>query len=306
MANLARELWPAAGYWDLAKQPQAQLENLEPSWKRILAVLRHHGLASPEESGGGWDALGKALHRQAAAIDTALHGSGTGAEPKQTVIHGDAKAANFFFRHRTGVADERPGAVSGVGFIDFQWTGLGICATDVAYCLVASACPSTLFETLPAYQSFSRAIASTSGNHSEAGGCKHDTPAVLDWEDLSGSEEHLLRHYYGHLLATHGSGGSGLVSYETFLRQYRLAFLDYCRVSIACFWDTPGNKQSGGAADQGNEQEAAPDIVELLRKRQSEGSLVFNASNKNLDLMLWMLRRMKVYLSYFEEDGVWC
>jgi len=55
----------------------------------------------------------------------------------QTLIHGDPKSANFFYRARGD------GGVD-VGVIDFQWTGAGLCATDVAYAMWACPTPGVL------------------------------------------------------------------------------------------------------------------------------------------------------------------
>jgi len=289
--SLASALWPSASYWSLEKQPANQLENLEPSWARILAALRREGLAAAESQDDGWLGVGAALHRHAVAADAAVHGTG---ERKQTVIHGDAKAANFFFREAAGdaeagndgAASER--SVQGVGVIDFQWTGLGLCATDIAYCIAASACPSALFADHVQYCAFRNAVAAAMEKRSSS-----DLP-VLDRDDLDDSEEHLLRLYYDGLVEARGS--KPVPSFESFLRQYRLAFLDYCRVSVACFWDTSGNRTTGQPGD-------APSIIGLLWQRQQQRPLVFNACNKNLELMCWMLRRMRVYLNLLESTA---
>ena len=98
-------LWPAGGYWDLAKQPSAQLEGLEPSWERILLALQRESLVTAD----AWLKLGEELHAAASDVDALLHSNGPSAMPKQTIIHGDPKAANFFFRqrssHTAGTAD---------------------------------------------------------------------------------------------------------------------------------------------------------------------------------------------------------
>jgi len=82
------------------------------------------------------------------------------------LLHGDAKAANFFFRRARvaaggvdggsvgvggGGGDGGDGGVVGddtarpdVGVIDWQWTGWGHPATDVAYCLATSAASACL------------------------------------------------------------------------------------------------------------------------------------------------------------------
>ena len=51
---------------------------------------------------------------------------------QRTLMHRDPKQANLFFR-RSPDSDELQ-----VGIIDFQWTGFGLAATDVAYFLSAA------------------------------------------------------------------------------------------------------------------------------------------------------------------------
>ena len=53
----------------------------------------------------------------------------------QAILHGDFKAPNCFFKRLE--KDELS-----VGLIDFQWSGSGLCATDLAYCVLASIRPS--------------------------------------------------------------------------------------------------------------------------------------------------------------------
>lgn len=81
-------LWPTGTYWHLATRPEE------------------------------WAALSdRALKHAAAAIDRAL-----GESPYQTVVHGDAKLANFCFS-----------ADGDVAAVDFQYVGGGCGIKDVAY-----------------------------------------------------------------------------------------------------------------------------------------------------------------------------
>ena len=81
--------------------------------------------------------VGSRLERVAREVAAKVHGK------RQTVIHGDAKIANFFFRDSSsGDNGGRPE----VGLIDFQWSGPGLAAVDVAYCIWASASLEVLAE----------------------------------------------------------------------------------------------------------------------------------------------------------------
>lgn len=87
-----RRLWPRGTYWDLDK--------------------RRDELAKIEDP---------ALRAAAPALDAALNGC-----VFQTLVHGDAKLANFCFGE------------AGVAAVDFQWVGRGCGVRDLAY--LASCC----------------------------------------------------------------------------------------------------------------------------------------------------------------------
>jgi thiamine kinase-like enzyme len=186
-----------------------------------------------------WEALGAKLKTAARKADATLHGHGEAALPKQTIIHGDPKAANFFFRASAASADAvvvgGGGGVEAVGIIDFQWMGLGVCATDVAYCVLASAAVQPLFASAQDYTTFSASVAA--GDMS-----------ALDRNDIDDSEEHIVKHYYGQLVAARARdnnaagavAGVAMISYETFLEQYQAAFIDQCRMVIAVHWSAGG------------------------------------------------------------------
>ena len=110
-----------ATYWDLQKQPAGQDKLLEESFNRLINEF---------EIGTGMEIqamldknYGLKLQEIAAEINNAVHNN----SEKQTIIHGDAKCPNFFFRENGDKTD--------VGMIDFQWTGAGLCATDVSYAI---------------------------------------------------------------------------------------------------------------------------------------------------------------------------
>ena len=84
-------VWDQGSYWSLATRPDelAVMEDSDPLKSNACAL---DGL------------LSKAIHK--------------------TLIHGDAKPANFCF-----------GALGSVAAVDFQYTGWGVGVIDVAYCL---------------------------------------------------------------------------------------------------------------------------------------------------------------------------
>jgi hypothetical protein len=67
----------------------------------------------------------------------------------QTIIHGDPKAPNLFFKRGQSVAvvDEKAAGVASeleVGLVDMQWCGRGLGAVDLVYFIAASAGPTLI------------------------------------------------------------------------------------------------------------------------------------------------------------------
>ena len=83
--------------------------------------------------------VGSRLELLSREVAAKVHGK------RQTVIHGDAKIANFFFRDSFSGGGGDCGRPE-VGLIDFQWSGPGLAAVDVAYCIWASASLEVLAE----------------------------------------------------------------------------------------------------------------------------------------------------------------
>jgi len=116
----------------------------------------------------------------------------------RTFTHGDPKQANLFFRR-----DNKSGLE--VGLIDFQWSGFGLAATDIAHFI-------------------------TSGVHADR---------LVD-----GGEKDLLQYYFNELqthLVKYGAYSTieeamEKYSYDTFMEQYDTGVLDICRLIIAYTW----------------------------------------------------------------------
>ncbi len=106
----AEDLWPTGTYWHLATRPE-----------------EHAATRDPE------------LRAAAPALDAALH-----AVRHRTLVHGDAKIANFCFAEDGGVAA-----------VDFQYVGGGCGVQDVAYlfssCLDEEQCELRADEHLDHY-----------------------------------------------------------------------------------------------------------------------------------------------------------
>ena len=125
-SNASRRIpgvWPIGSYLQPSHQPEGQCEAISAAWKRFMGLFKDP-LLSAELSGSSVNSLGDRLQRRAAEIAGQIHVE-SGAY--MTLIHGDAKPSNMFFKDGS---DE-------VAMIDFQWTGKGLPGTDVAYCIAA-------------------------------------------------------------------------------------------------------------------------------------------------------------------------
>lgn len=154
LANMHAYFWTSKGaneelekvvldtgtYWAPGRQPAKQFDEINSQWKKHRASFAAE-LEDAKVCGHGpvtLDNLGELLSTRAWAISKGIHGTGKNStHPHRTLLHGDAKAANFFFRSKGN-------STMDVGMIDFQWTGWGNPVVDVAYIIVSSACMSTL------------------------------------------------------------------------------------------------------------------------------------------------------------------
>ena len=105
--SLASCLWPVATYWDQAKQPSDQAARLSSLFARFVADFGDREVAEAAEAKD----YGALLASHVERLEREVHQG-----EKQTIIHGDAKSANFFYK-ANGAAD---GGLD-VGIIDFQW-----------------------------------------------------------------------------------------------------------------------------------------------------------------------------------------
>lgn len=140
-AELCAAVWDRATYYTPDRQASDMVEKLPCEWKKHHANFADD-LASAGVTGSGdvsLENLGERLASCSGAIADRVHGVGADVNHRhRTIIHGDSKAANFFFR---AGASEREWDV---GIIDFQWCGFGHPMVDVAYTVVSSADMSQL------------------------------------------------------------------------------------------------------------------------------------------------------------------
>jgi len=206
--GLKERLWSVGSYWHLGRQPKKQIELVSKHWTRIVDVFGDE-LCKLGASRDQVAKIGERVEKVAEAVSLEAHGVRGDGEldvqaysklsEYQTIIHGDPKAPNFFFRNE-----------SELGVIDFQWSGIGIGAVDVAYCIAAS---------------IDESVAT-----------------------LGGSEivPNLLAHYHTTLMesfvennvASNLAEATGILPFPVFRRQFVVAFIDLARVVIGDHWKT--------------------------------------------------------------------
>lgn len=139
--ELSAAVWDRATYYTPDRQASDMLEKVAPEWEKHRAnfavALEHAGV---ERSGCvTLENLGQRLAICASDVAQRVHGVGADpTHPHRTIIHGDSKAANFFFRAGRGEGEWD------IGMIDFQWSGFGHPLLDVAYTIFSSANMSEL------------------------------------------------------------------------------------------------------------------------------------------------------------------
>lgn len=204
-AELNRSVWTNGGYMQPKLQGLEQLGKIAQGWEKRFPTFKEAlaGIPGVGKSERLAD-LGERLEKIAHAVGEMSHPFGTVEkeyDAYRTLIHGDPKQANIFFRRSAG------GDLQ-VGLIDFQWSGFGLAATDVAHHISAAVLPSCV---------------SYDGK----------------------KEEKLLDFYYESLVtglveygvaATRQEVETSTFPRSVFQEQYEIALLDVCRMVFAYAW----------------------------------------------------------------------
>jgi hypothetical protein len=216
IAELERSVWGVASHWAPSRQASEMMDNISRIWKE-----GGYGDATVGFGDGSHAhmQLGERLQLVAKGVAEVCHFDGESStkpsavpHPHRTIIHGDAKAGNLFFRYNTGDSDNQDNnnAPVSVGLIDFQWCGFGLGGTDLAYFIASCA----------------------------------DSSSV----DVSGAKEAaLLRSYHAVLLSeldrlqrdcdsSVARGAFSAPSFDELLSQYEAGLLDICRIAFAYHW----------------------------------------------------------------------
>lgn len=211
--KLGRELeetvWPNGGYMQPALQGYEQLKKVATGWEQRFPTFQEDLSKIAELDGVDLSQIGARVEKLADHVGTRAHPFADLAKTEtsdlqkyRTLIHGDPKQANIFLKKNpsSGELD--------VGLIDFQWTGFGLAATDVAHHICAAV-----------------------------------QPHVVSYDGQK--EKALLDYYYACLkdaLVKHGAATSekdvedAVFPREVLQEQYDIAFLDTCRMVFAYAW----------------------------------------------------------------------
>ena len=123
------ETSPRGGFWGLEKRKASELENADTTWNEFVNRFPDLESLHPDVR-----KIGSVLSSIAVALDF------TTAQGANTLIHGDAWGANFFFaKDESPVHKSQPFL-----FIDMQWAGRGHPLQDVAYALTTTLDESNL------------------------------------------------------------------------------------------------------------------------------------------------------------------
>jgi hypothetical protein len=135
-ASISGAVWEQGSYWVPERQASNLFDLIAPEWAKhranFAAALDEAGVTG--QGAVTLENLGTVLSKHALDIAERVHAPGGPNRARRTLIHGDIKAANAFFR-----ASCNDGSKVEVGLIDFQWSGWGAGIVDVAYLLVSSA-----------------------------------------------------------------------------------------------------------------------------------------------------------------------
>ncbi|KAL4129329.1 hypothetical protein PRIC2_005338 [Phytophthora ramorum] len=223
----ATELWPAACWWAFPKRGEKELAQASEIWPQMLSHwVKVFEAESCLPTTADLESLGERMIQEAAYISNSLSLSVDANAPLSTLVHGDFKSANLFFETQSRKV---------VAF-DWQWTGMGLGAMDVANLL--------------------------------------NTSVGISLLDNDENELQLLQFYYDCLnerLQTLGVTSDLHKNYPfaAFERHYMLATLEYARLLISNFWKrmTPQScVAKAGNANCGLGYRSVPHVVRMVRK----------------------------------------
>ncbi|CAM9929602.1 unnamed protein product [Scytosiphon promiscuus] len=245
------------------------------------ARYRHRALQTRGTGVGGERHLGRRLAARAVELDAAAHapppselrrcllgeGSASGGSSVggargrrgRSLVHGDLKTWNVFFSTGGWGEADREGTAAAAGaadgdaapggkvkIIDWQWCGEGLAAADVAYVVCTSLEPSVLLsregDLLKYYHAeLCRGLETRFGK----------PPPPLAPPGATGDGGGVGGAFVGD--GGGGGGGEAWYSFQQFLDDYRVGFLDYMRCVVGTLWKglTPEKMERNRATGPG-------------------------------------------------------
>ena len=193
-------VWERGAFWTKShSNNNTSSAGISSAWVGTLRFLEKYGHAVTSTT----KTFGQRLQSAGPTIGAFLsENTGTlkgNAPTVRTLIHGDYKAANMFLKQPPSQEDTTEASATHVAVVDFQFTGAGIGAEDVAYLLYP------------------------------------DARGFFDADD----EESLLKTYHDELISqliVQQKGGPSSLSFSQFRRLYELSRLDMTRHWLAKGW----------------------------------------------------------------------
>jgi len=143
--ELTEAVWTNGGYMQPKLQGWDQLTKVDSGWRNRLPSFEKELHQIPELENVDLSQLGMRLQKVAKIVGMQSHpfmedisSTVPDLHKYRTLIHGDPKQANIFLRTNDETSKLE------AGLIDFQWTGFGLAATDVAHFICAAVQPTCL------------------------------------------------------------------------------------------------------------------------------------------------------------------
>jgi len=131
-----RDLWGRGGFWTGGKDCDGN--GIAAQWTQTVRWMQS---SHPEWASTSIKNMGQRIQVAAGPVTNFLFGESKGS--RGTLIHGDYKAANLFFSNVNvgcnGNGEDSGDGTASVAAVDFQFSGAGLGAEDVAYLLFPDA-----------------------------------------------------------------------------------------------------------------------------------------------------------------------
>ena len=134
-----RDLWDRGGFWTTAATASSEKADSKMIAAQWVPTMRWLESKQPTYCTTLTKGLGSRLQAAAGPIARFLTAASAPTSSYSTLIHGDYKAANLFFKHDQDDACGGDNGAQSVAALDFQYTGAGVGAEDVAYLLYPDA-----------------------------------------------------------------------------------------------------------------------------------------------------------------------